>query len=268
MLTPTMPPPTMTTRAWDFMTRLLAYSLPRKRGRELIAPCIIARQSPAFKPATASVGNPPGRSVARTAAGRAAAGCGRVEALVGEERRLAQQSPEPAQRPVGHAAVTQLVLVEEVVGGDGRIDVRRQADEPGEEHVLGRAAELGAHLQHLADEPVGIMRRSLAGRAHERRASSVGQRTAVARQRAKARQAVRQMHPGHLLPDIDVRLRPDGAGIVESPGEDVDLVRPTLALVGKGRAAFAAVAADDAGRGRVAPRRLAAPGQLARREAG
>src|SRR5262244_3410839 len=65
---------------------------------------------------------------------------------------------------------------------------------------------------------------------------SVLERRAVARKGVEARQAVAEMHPRHLLPDKDMGLRRDQAGIVERGGEDVDLAGPALTFVGERRA--------------------------------
>src|SRR5882724_6972559 len=114
----------------------------------------------AFKPATASVGNP---SMARAAAPTAAAGSGGAQAGIGKLGGFAQQGAEAAERAGGNRIGAQVVVVEQLGGGGGGIDVRCQGDEPGEDDVLGRAGELAAHGQDLGDQEVGVVRRAALG---------------------------------------------------------------------------------------------------------
>src|SRR5882672_992275 len=111
----------------------------------------------AFKPATASVGNP---SMARAAAPTAAASGGGAQAGIGELGGFAQQGPEAAEGAGGNRVSAQVVIVKQLAGGVRRIDVRGEGDEPGEEDVLGRAGELAAHGEDLGDQEVGIVGRA------------------------------------------------------------------------------------------------------------
>src|SRR6185312_11242506 len=173
MLTPTTPPPTMTTRAWVFMKCAPRFLPPLRGGGD----CIVAYAGMAFKPATASVGNP---SMARAAAAAAPRGRG-AQAGVGEFGGFAQKRPNPAEGTGGHRIGAQVVIVEQCVGRSGRIDLRRQGDEPGEDDVLGRADELAAHGENLGDQEVGVVGRAALGthakfsrRAAARRAAGCG----------------------------------------------------------------------------------------------
>src|SRR5215813_2032153 len=141
MLTPTMPPPTMTTRAWVFMRGLQSTRTqepvarcipsPAKRGRagggdwarlrrtemrsHLNPPpfrgggnSIVASIGAACRQATASVGN----SSMTGAAAAARRGRG-TQAGVGEFGGLAQERPHAAESTLGNGAVAQIVVVEE-----------------------------------------------------------------------------------------------------------------------------------------------------------
>jgi hypothetical protein len=68
--------------------------------------------------------------MARATAATAPGGRG-AQAGVGEFGGFAQERPDPAERAGGNRIGAQVVIVEQRGGGGGRIDVRRQGDEPG-----------------------------------------------------------------------------------------------------------------------------------------